>query len=189
MLTSTLNLYNLRVLVFNFNMNYARFFPHMRQYIYGNKKRFWRTLLLCCLVTALLTPAIHSHDHRHDDGQIHHNLILNLNPEVPYNPVVHSAGEWLGENLFAHGVNSTDFSRHDHSGNQHVHSLETLNLGTKRGAGGLETLKSFLIQATASGHLSLKEVSCKNYCQASSVTHSSALKFIFVATDLPPPIV
>lgn len=185
MLTSTLNLYNLLVLVFD--MDYARFSPHMRQYIYDNKKRFWRTLLLCCLVTALLTPAIHSHDHRHDDGQIHHNLILNLKPDVPYNPVVHSAGEWLGENLFAPGANNADFSKHDHSGNQHVHSLETLNLRTKRGAGGLETLKSLFIQTAAGSHLPLKEVSCKKHCQTAPITHPSALKFIFAATDLPPP--
>lgn len=163
----------------------------MRQYIYGNKKRFWLPLLLCSLVTTLLTPTIHSHDRRHDDGEIRirHNLTLNLKADVPYNPGVHSAGEWLGENLFAPGANSADFSRHDHSGNQHAHSLETLILRAKRDSGGLKTLKPFLIQAVASSHLPFKKVSCKNYCQALPVTHPSTLKFIFVATDLPPPIV
>jgi len=163
--------------------------PHMRQYIYGNKKQFWRTLLLCCLVAAFLTPVVHSHDHRHDDGEIRYDLNFNLKADVPYNPIVHSAGEWLGENLFAHGENNVDyFSRHDHSDNQHVHALESLTLRAERCCGGLATLNSFFIQ-TANNHLPPKEVSYTNYPQTSPVTHPFNLEFIFIATDLPPPIV
>lgn len=161
----------------------------MRQYIYDNKKRFWRTLLLCFLVTAVFSPVIHTHDHRHDDGEIHHDSILNLKADVPYSPVVHYAGDWLGENLFSPEANSTDFSRHEHSGNPHAHSLESLTLRAERNGGGLETPRSFLIQVAASSSLPPKEVSCKKHYQVSTVPHLSTPEFIFIATDLPPPIV
>jgi len=161
----------------------------MRQYIYGNKKRFWQTLLFGCLLAALLTPTIHSHDHRHADGEIHHDLIFNLTVGPLDDPLVHSAGEGLGENPFATGTTSADFSRHEHSGKLHAHSLEIMPLTAKKSGGGLEELKFFLIQAAASSRLPSREVSCKNYYHASPVTHPSPLGFIFVATDLPPPIV
>lgn len=187
MLTSTLNLYIFSIL---FLHSLCRFPPHMRQYLYGNKRRFWQTLLFCCLIAALLAPAIHSHDHSHDDGGIHHDLIFNLPTAPLYDTLVHYAGEKLGENLFAPGTNSTDFSRHDHSGNPHSHSLERLPLTAKRsGGGGLEKLKSFFIKAAASTYLPFRELPCKNYCYASPVTHPASLEFIFIATDLPPPIV
>jgi len=161
----------------------------MRQYIYGNKNRFWQTLLFCCLIAAFLTPTIHSHDHRHDDGEIHHDLILNLKADVPSSPLAHYAGEWLGGNLFAIETNRADFSSHEHSGNQHSHSLERMPLTAKRSGGGLGKVKSFLIQAAVSSHPPFKEKFCKKYCQTPPVPPPSPLEFIFVATDLPPPIV
>lgn len=158
----------------------------MRIYIHGNKKRFWHTLLLFYLVTVFLTPAVHSHDHRHDDGKIHHDLTLRV--AAAHNHAVHHAGEWHSENLFAPGVNFTDFSRHDHNSNQHSHFLDSLPLRAKRGVGGLEKHKSFLLQAVSSS-LAFKKVSCKISNQLSPTLPPSNPEFIFVATDLPPPTV
>ena len=158
----------------------------MRRYIHGDKKRFWHTLLLFYLVIAFLTPSVHSHDQGHDDGKIHHDLTLRV--VAAHDHAVHHAGKWHSENLFAPDANFTDISRHDHNSNQHSHFLENLHLRAKRVARGIEKHKSFLLQAVSSS-LAFKKVSCKISNQLSPTLPPSNPEFIFVATDLPPPIV
>ncbi len=154
----------------------------MRQYIHSDKKWFGYTLLLFCIVAAFLTPSVHCHDLKHDVGNLHDDLALKVAPA--HNHVEHHTGQSHGEP----GANCTDFSRHDHSSNQHSHFLENLPLRAQRGVRGLETHKSFSLQAVRN-NLAFKKVSSEIFHRFSPITPLSNLEFIFVATSLPPPIV
>lgn len=156
----------------------------MRRNTHGDKKRFWHTLLLFFLIAAVVVPSVHSHDLRHDDGKIHHDLTLKV--AATHNHVMEHPGKWHSETLLAPAANLTDFLWHDHNNTQHFHVPENQLIRTKQGTEGIKTHKSFFSQA-ASSSLTFKKISCKIFSHLLPVTPPSHLEFIFVATDLPPP--
>lgn len=159
----------------------------MRLYIHCDKKRFWNTLFLFYLIAAFLCPSVHSHDLDHDDGKVHHPPTLKLT--ASHNHVEHHAGERHSTNYFAPDVIFNDSSSHDHNSNnnQHYHRLENLSLRSNTGVGSLEGHKTFFLRAVSSS-LAFNNLSFKTPNQLSPVAPPSNSKFIYVATDLPPPI-
>ena len=158
----------------------------MRLYIHGNKKRFWHTFLFFYLITAFLTPSVHSHDLRHDEGEFHHDITLKV--AALHSHTEHHTGEWHSDNVFAPAANFNDFSSHDHNSNQHSHFQESLLLNVQRGVGGLEKHKPLLLK-TVTGSLSSPKVVSRIPNHLSSITSPSNPKFVFAITDLPPPVV
>ncbi|MDD5760233.1 MAG: hypothetical protein PHI06_14265 [Desulfobulbaceae bacterium] len=147
----------------------------MQSSLYGDKKQLWQMLLCFFLITAFLLPSVHSHDIKHDDGQIHYDLTLKV--AANHNHVTHHA-------------NFIDVSWHDHDSNQHVHVPENQLIRARPAAESTEKHKSFFSQAlSCSLALTLKKVPSGISNQFSSITPPSHLEFIFIATDLPPPTV
>ncbi len=153
----------------------------MRLYIHCDKKRFWHTLLLFYIVTALLVPTVHSHDLRHDDGKIYHNLAQEVTDA--HNHTDHHAASSPSDTLFTHSINFTDLSRHDHNSNLHAHAQNLLY-----------RISNIQCLDSPSTHevkcCSVSEVtSRKTFNKLSPVPPPSSLLFVSITTNLPPPIV
>ena len=158
----------------------------MRLFIHGNNKQFWYTFLIFYLVMVFLAPSAHSHDYTHFDNAIHPDL--NLKVAIPHDHAVNHAGESHSENLIAIDVNFTGFSKHDHNSNHHYHLLENPTLRANRGVRGLVKHNSLFLQEV-SFSLAFKTTSSTIPNKLPHFTKPTFPKFIFIATNLPPPIV
>ena len=158
----------------------------MRLFIHDNNKRFWYTFLIFYLVTVFLAPSAHSHGNTHFDNTIQPDL--NLKVGIPHDHALNHAGESHSENLIAIDVNFTDFSKHDHNSNHHYHLLENPTLRANRGVRGLVQDNSLILQKV-SFSLAFNTASSTVPYQLPHFTKPSFPKFIFIATNLPPPIV
>lgn len=148
-----------------------------------NKKVFWRTALLLYLVTALLSPIVHSHEFKHDDGEIH--KAFTLDHTNSHNHADHDTLALYGHSLKA---NDTAYPRHNHNSSPHLHFGETFRPLAKRYIGSLEKYKVFFFN-TVESTLFATKVSLVIYNQLSPTITSFNIKYLFNTIDLPPPAV
>ena len=152
---------------------------HLRSYY----KQVSNILFLLLFVVTFLVPQLHSHDHSHDNGILHHDFSTVFN----YN---HPAELHHGKESFGLNVKSKNFSHHNHTNDQHSHSIENQTIRTSRRLCSSKSCKSsFLYSERFIQSAFHKEAFFKVDPLTSSKPYLYSVTFIFVLTDLPPPIV